>query len=68
MVLGYLKVIDAFFDTIVNHKKCSNELRIALYVIEDNLKPVDPEWEEERELMRKIVNKNKEYVNKEKND
>jgi len=63
MVHGYLTVIKTFFDSLVAYKDCSYELKRALYIIEDNLKPGLPEWEEERQMLIELVTKNKDYVN-----
>lgn len=68
MVHGFLVVIETFFDTMAAYKECSYELKRALYIIEDNLRPGHPDWEEERQMLAGLVNKNKEYVNQERND
>jgi len=40
----------------------------VLYVIEDNLKPGSSEYDQERDRLNELILRNKEYIDKDKND
>lgn len=57
-----------FFDAMRQNEDCSELLKRALYVCEDNIKPGLNEYNEERFILTELVAKNKEYVDSLKND
>lgn len=57
-----LRVIDKYFDVMTADVECSVSLRSALFRLEDALLP---SYKEERELFKQIVDRDKDFINKE---
>jgi hypothetical protein len=46
----------------------ANLVKRSLYVIEDNLKPGNKDYDNDRETLNQLIIRNKEYIEKDKND
>ena len=65
---AYLSLMDVYFEVIISNEDTTNIMKRALYIIEDNLKAGDAEYDEERAKLTKLVNRNKDYINSDKID
>jgi len=61
-------VIDKYFEQIVASEESQGSLKRALFTIEDNLRPGNPEYEVDRVKMSEIIEKNRAFIDKEKVD
>jgi hypothetical protein len=65
---AYLSLLDVYFEVIISNEDTTNIMKRVLYLIEDNLKAGDSEYDEERAKLTKLVNRNKDYINSDKID
>jgi len=62
----FLQIINLYVDVMKGDENCQVVLRKALYVIEDNMKPGNEQYDEDRRLLERLVYEHTDVINKEK--